>query len=182
MIHELAQTIQRLKTSPKVGANLSARMDIETSIKYLPVQDYLLFYEILEGKNQVNDIDAWQFGAEADLLAKLVLEGTKTATASAYDLYAVDNDPLPEVGSYDVILDGQEQAVCIIKIIKVSIVPFKDVSAEHAWKEGEGDKSLDYWRDVHQKFFTQCFDECDLTFTTDSRIVLEEFQVVYPQN
>lgn len=52
----LAQTIQRLKTSPKVGANLSARMDIETSIKYLPLQDYLLFYEILEGKNQVNVI------------------------------------------------------------------------------------------------------------------------------
>ena len=37
-----------------------------------------------------DDIDAWQFGLEADLLAKLVLEGTKTATASAYDLYAVD--------------------------------------------------------------------------------------------
>lgn len=30
-----------------------------------------------------DDIDAWQFGLEADLLAKLVLEGTKTATASA---------------------------------------------------------------------------------------------------
>lgn len=51
-----AQTIQRLKTSPKVGSNLSARMDIETSVKYLPIQDYLLFYEILEGKNQVNVI------------------------------------------------------------------------------------------------------------------------------
>ena len=129
-----------------------------------------------------DDIDAWQFGAEADLLAKLVLEGTKTATASAYDLYAVDNDPLPEVGSYDVILDGQEQAVCIIKIIKVSIVPFKDVSAEHAWKEGEGDKSLDYWRDVHEEFFKPYFEECGLTFTPESLIVLEEFQVVYPQN
>ena len=129
-----------------------------------------------------DDIDAWQFGAEADLLAKLVLEGTKTATASAYDLYAVDNDPLPEVGSYDVILDGQEQAVCIIKIIKVSIVPFKDVSAEHAWKEGEGDKSLDYWRDVHEEFFKPYFEECGLTFTPESLIVLEEFQVVYPQS
>ncbi|WP_422803083.1 ASCH domain-containing protein [Streptococcus sp. FT1-106] len=129
-----------------------------------------------------DDIDAWQFGLEADLLAKLVLEGTKTATASAYDLYAVDNDPLPEVGSYDVILDGQEQAVCIIKIIKVSIVPFKDVSAEHAWKEGEGDKSLDYWRDVHEEFFKPYFEECGLTFTPESLIVLEEFQVVYPQN
>lgn len=129
-----------------------------------------------------DDIDAWQFGAEADLLAKLVLEGTKTATASAYDLYAVDNDPLPEVGSYDVILDGQEQAICIIKIIKVSIVPFKDVSAEHAWKEGEGDKSLDYWRDVHEEFFKPYFEECGLTFTPESLIVLEEFEVVYPQN
>lgn len=129
-----------------------------------------------------DDIDTWQFGAEADLLAKLVLEGTKTATASAYDLYAVDNDPLPEVGSYDVILDSKDQAVCIIQIKKVSVAPFKEVSEKHAFKEGEGDKSLDYWRDVHQKFFTQCFDECDLTFTTDSRIVLEEFQVVYPQN
>lgn len=67
-----------------------------------------------------DDIDAWQFGAEADLLAQLVLEGTKTATASAYDLYAVDNDPLPEVGSYDVVLDSKDQAVCIIQIKKVS--------------------------------------------------------------
>ena len=29
-----------------------------------------------------DDIDAWQFGAQPDLLAKLVLDGTKTATAS----------------------------------------------------------------------------------------------------
>lgn len=65
-----------------------------------------------------DDIDAWQFGAQPDLLAKLVLDGTKTATASAYDLYAVDNDPLPEVGSYDVVLDSKDQAVCIIQIKK----------------------------------------------------------------
>lgn len=53
---ELAQTIQKLKTSPKIGANLSARMTIETSIKYLTVQDYILFYEILEDQKQVNVI------------------------------------------------------------------------------------------------------------------------------
>jgi uncharacterized protein YhfF len=70
----------------------------------------------------VMTIDAWQFGAQPDLLAQLVLDGTKTATASAYDLYAVDNDPLPEVGSYDVVLDSKDQAVCIIQIKKVSVV------------------------------------------------------------
>lgn len=127
-----------------------------------------------------DDIDAWQFSAEADLLAKLVLEGTKTATASAYDLYAVDNDPLPEVGSYDVVLDSKEQAVCIIQIKKVSVVPFKEVSAEHAFKEGEGDKSLAYWRQVHEEFFKPYYEEYGLTFTSESLIVLEEFEVVYP--
>ncbi len=127
-----------------------------------------------------DDIDAWQFGLEADLLAQLVLEGTKTATASAYDLYAVDNDPLPEVGSYDVVLDSKDQAVCIIQIKKVSLVPFKEVSEKHVFKEGEGDKSLDYWRDAHEAFFKPYFEECGLTFTPESLIVLEEFEVVYP--
>ena len=48
---ELAQTIQRLNTSPKVGCNLSARLDLETSVKYLPVQDYLLFISSWRIKN-----------------------------------------------------------------------------------------------------------------------------------
>ena len=72
-----------------------------------------------------DSIDAWQFGAEPDQLAQLVLKGVKTATASAYDLYKVDNEPLPQKGSYDVILDSQNQAICIIQIIMVSVVPFK---------------------------------------------------------
>lgn len=127
-----------------------------------------------------DDIDAWQFGTEADALAQLVLEETKTATASAYDLYHIDNVPLPEVGSYDVILDSKDRAVCIIQIKKVSVVPFKEVSEKHAFKEGEGDKSLAYWRNVHEAFFKPYFKECGLTFTPESLIVLEEFEVVYP--
>lgn len=125
-----------------------------------------------------DEVDAWAFGAQADLLAQLVLEGTKTATASAYDLY--QGEPLPEVGSYDVILDGQKEAVCIIQITKVSIVPFAEVSASHAFKEGEGDRSLAYWRQVHQSLFSDWFEEAGLTFTEKSQVVLEEFVVVYP--
>ena len=91
-----------------------------------------------------DEIDAWAFGVEADLLADLVLKGEKTATTSAYDLYAVDNDPLPQEGTFDIILDSQDQAVCIIEVTKVSVQPFHQVSADHAYKEGEGDKSLAY--------------------------------------
>ena len=36
-------------------------------------------------------------------------------------------------------------------------VPFDEVSKEHAYKEGEGDRSLAYWRDVHEDFFAEEF-------------------------
>ena len=53
-------------------------------------------------------------------------------------------------------------------------------SADHAYKEGEGDKSLAYWRQVHEDFFKDCFGEAGLAFTPDSKVVLEEFRKVYP--
>lgn len=127
-----------------------------------------------------DEIDAWAFGAEADKLADLVLRGQKTATASSYDLYGVDGEPLPQVGTFDVILDSRDEAVCIVEITKVTVQPFNQVAAEHAFKEGEGDKSLSYWREVHRSLFSQWHQEAGLTFTEDSKVVLEEFRRVYP--
>ena len=125
-------------------------------------------------------IDAWAFGVEADYLAELVLMGQKTATSSAFDLYAVGNEPLPKENELSVILDSKENAICIIETTKVEVIPFKEVSKDHAYKEGEGDKSLAYWRQVHEDFFTEWMREAGLTFTPDSKVVLEEFRKVYP--
>ena len=125
-------------------------------------------------------IDAWAFGVEADYLAELVLMGQKTATSSAFDLYAVGNEPLPKENELSVILDSKENAICIIETTKVEVIPFKEVSKDHAYKEGEGDKSLAYWRQVHEEVFTEWMSEAGLTFTPDSKVVLEEFRKVYP--
>lgn len=133
-----------------------------------------------ENPNIRGDFKAWSFGVEADKLANLVLQGTKTATSSAYDLYAIDGEDLPKEGSYDIILDHQGQAVCIVETTKVEVLPFKDVSAEHAFKEGEGDRSLAYWQDVHKQVFTEWLSNAGIPFTEDTKFVLEEFQVVYP--
>ncbi len=69
----------------------------------------------------------WAFGLEADLLAHLVVTGEKTTTASAYPLYELENEPLPAVGTYNVILDSKNNAVCIIQTKKVTIIPFYEV-------------------------------------------------------
>ena len=125
------------------------------------------------------EYEAWAFGSDADLLADLVVSGTKTATASAHSLYELENEPLPKAGAYSVILDSKENAVCVIRTTKVAVVPFNEVTAEHAYKEGEGDRSLGYWRKVHESFFAECLREVGLEFSPDMKVVCEEFVVVY---
>ena len=134
-------------------------------------------------KNKLADCEyeAWAFAGDVDLLAHLVENGKKTATSSAYPLYELKNEPLPKVGEYSVILDSNKNAVCVIQTDKVAIVPFNQVSAEHAYKEGEGDKSLDFWREIHEKFFTRCMEKASLKFTSEMKVVCEEFKVVHTQ-
>ena len=123
--------------------------------------------------------EAWAFGDVPDKLARLVLQGIKTATASSYPLYEQEGEPIPQPGEYSVILDSADEAVCIIRDTKVTVVPYREVTAEHAFKEGEGDRSLAYWQEVHEPFFTSEMEEGGLTFTEDMPVVCEEFEVVF---
>lgn len=125
------------------------------------------------------EYQAWAFGDDADLLAELVINDDKTATASAYPLYELENEPLPKIGEYSVILNSIGEAICVIQTTKVYVVPFCNVSEEHAFKEGEGDKSLSFWRNGHKKFFTECLSEVGKEFNEYMKVVCEEFKVVY---
>ena len=134
---------------------------------------------IKENKIENCEYEAWAFGVEPDLLANLVLTGQKTGTSSAYELYELSNESLPKTDDYSVILDSKGNAVCIIKNVNVEIIPFNEITAEHAYKEGEGDKSLNYWKSVHEDFFNKSFVEAGIEFSYDTNVVYEEFIVVY---
>lgn len=125
--------------------------------------------------------EAWAFGDDADKLAGLVLQGRKTGTSSAYPLYELEGEPLPETGEYSVVLDRREEAVCVIQTVNVTVLPYRQITADHARKEGEGDLSLAYWRQVHEAFFTEELREAGLTFTQDMPVVFEEFRRVWPE-
>lgn len=135
--------------------------------------------ELWERSGFTGTYEAWSFGEAPDKLANLVLQGIKTATCSAYDLYLIDNEPLPQTGDFNVILDSNDEAVCIIKTLKVYITEFNQVSEEHAFKEGEGDRSLSYWRKVHVSFLTDELASVNKTFDENTKVVCEEFEVVY---
>ncbi|MBQ8954508.1 MAG: ASCH domain-containing protein, partial [Clostridia bacterium] len=127
------------------------------------------------------DYEAWAFGGAADELAALVLTGRKTATSSAYPLYAAEGEPLPKAGEYSVILDSRGQAVCVIRTERVCVTPFDEVTARHAAREGEGDLSLEHWRAVHRAFFTREMASVRLAFDEKTDVVCEEFVRVFPK-
>ena len=123
--------------------------------------------------------DAWSFGSDADALAQLVLKGVKTATASLRYAYELENCDLPKAGQYSVVQDAGEEAVCIIRTTKVYCTPFCEVTADHAWKEGEGDRSLSWWRKVHEAFFSEELRTAGMSFDPGMDVVCEEFELVF---
>ena len=124
---------------------------------------------------------AWAFGGAPDKLAKLVMQGVKTATCSALALYEYENEEIPKAGDYSVILDSDGQAVCIIRTTKVYIETFDQVSERHAYLEGEGNRSLEYWRQVHEEFFTEELKTIQQNFDAKMELVCEKFEVVFAE-
>lgn len=124
---------------------------------------------------------SWSFGAlpaQADGLLELVLDGTKTATASALWDYESEGEALPEVGTLGIVLDSAEHPRALLATTQVDVVPFNEVGAEHAHLEGEGDRSLSHWREVHERFFRE-FRSHDREFTSDMPVVCERFVVLH---
>ncbi len=122
--------------------------------------------------------EAWSFGSDADKLAQLVKQGVKTATTSGYELYALDDDPLPQAGEYNIILNSKDQPVCVTVTKVVEVLPFKYISAEHAYHEGESDRSYAYWHRVHVDFFTREYADYGVSFSPESKCVCEVFELV----
>lgn len=110
-----------------------------------------LWNEFTEKINiECDKFDTWTFGDNTEVLIELVLKELKTATSSLYILY--ENEPLPRVGEYSAIVDNNGSAKCIIKTRKVDIVPFNEVTEEHAFREGEGDRKLETWKKYTNHF------------------------------
>ena len=125
---------------------------------------------------------AWPFGIGsemADELVELVLSGRKRATAGALWSYEHEGEPVPVPGDYSVVLDGAGRARCVIRTTHVEIVPFCDVDGAFAAAEGEGDLSLEYWRDGHWRYFSQELAGFGRSPEPDMPVVCERFEVVF---
>ena len=126
---------------------------------------------------------AWSFGDSEEManeLGELVRKGIKTATCSLLWEYEHDGDTLPEPGELSIITDGKGQPICLIETTEVQIRPYDQVDSRFAYEEGEGDRSLAYWRQAHWHFFSKVCDRLDREPVASMPLICERFQVIYP--
>jgi uncharacterized protein YhfF len=106
--------------------------------------------------------------ALADELLDLVVRGVKTATCSTED---EPNTSTP--GERWIVLDGSGEAACVIETTEVSYRRYNEVDAAFAHDEGEGDRSLAYWRQAHRRYFTRLG-----RFSEGMMLMCERFRLV----
>ena len=104
----------------------------------------------------------------ADELLELVLRGVKTATCSTED-----EPNLSKPGERWIVLDGRGDPRCVIESTEITFRPFNGVDAAFAFEEGEGDRSLAYWRSAHRRYFTRLG-----KFNGDMMLMSERFRLV----
>ena len=125
---------------------------------------------------------AWSFGdtdALADDLLRLVLEGAKRATTPSMWELEARGEPMPQPGDLHVVTDSAGVAQCILQTVQVAVVPFNEVDAAYARLEGEGDRSLDYWRRTHWAYYERVLAGTGYTPQSDMPVVCEQFDVVF---
>ena len=125
----------------------------------------------------------WYFGNTSEMareLAELVLRGEKRATATLLESAGLHPESAPVDDGYSVVTDFENNPVCVIKTTEIRHLSFDKVDAEFAFDEGEGDKTLRCWREVHHEFFTRDAAENGVEFNEKSIVVCERFELLYP--
>ena len=101
------------------------------------------------------------YGDSASLsseLIALICSGRKRAGTSLLWAMEVENESIPLVGELEIVVDHRNEPALVTRMTSVHVVPYDEVTAEYAAIEGEGDGSLEYWREAHWAFFSR---ECE---------------------
>lgn len=112
----------------------------------------------------------------ADELADLVLAGEKIATSSLLELYDYREAKISEVGDYALLLNGDKEAVAVVKVVRVGIRKFGAIDEQFAKEEGDG--SLENWLAIHLPYYTQQLASIDQPFSNDALLHCIWFEVV----
>jgi uncharacterized protein YhfF len=124
-------------------------------------------------------------GPLRDQLVAAILDGRKTTTSGLVADYEHENEPLPEPGLRQAVIDSAGQRVAVIEITAVRVLRLADVDLAHAVGEGEGYATVAEWRAGHERFWhsadvRESLGDPDFTVNDDTLVVAESFRLIEP--
>ncbi|MBA4549928.1 ASCH domain-containing protein [Thermoactinomyces intermedius] len=96
---------------------------------------------------------------------------------SALIFYELAKEPLPSTGDDSIIL-SKDEPVAIIQTIDVKIMPMNEVPEDFAIAEGEEDRTYQYWKETHEKFFQEELRKIGREFSEGLLLVCERFKLI----
>lgn len=76
-------------------------------------------------------------------------------------------------------LDGQGEPLVVYELYEVTIRPYDEVDASFAFEEGEGERSLESWREGHWRFFSRVHGALGIPTDEKMPLVCQRFRVVF---
>ena len=116
---------------------------------------------------------------DANECADLVINKIKRATATSLWWFEKNNQPLPKIGDQAIITDWNGTPKAVIETIKIEPTPYNEITPEFADIEGEGDKSLEYWKKVHKAYYQREMEPHGENFDENMIIICEHFETIY---
>jgi uncharacterized protein YhfF len=116
-------------------------------------------------------LETFSFGDSpemADYLLDCVINGRKRATC-----WSIADGQQTEVGKRTVVLNGKGEPAAVLETLELRQVKFCDVDLQFALDEGEGDETLEDWREGHRAYF-----ERNGGFSADMMLWCERFKLV----
>ena len=114
-----------------------------------------------------------------DELGELVRSGVKRASAGLAAEWEADGDPLPCAGDVEIIIDGQGEPLAVVEVIEARTVPFGQVDEAFARDEGEGDRTLAWWRDAHRRYFEPICERLGTPLDETTPLVCRRFRLLH---
>ena len=148
-------------------------------------KEVLDFWEKVKTKTGIEGdfLDAWGFGDNPELIDELlgyVLEGIKRTSTDLLKESELEGWPSNHEGEYNIILNGKDQPIAVIKTVSVRRVKYSDVDADHAYWEGEGDRTLETYFKEHDLYYKRRGEALGFEFNKDMEVDLVRFELVYP--
>jgi uncharacterized protein YhfF len=116
---------------------------------------------------------------DANILAELTKKGIKKAISHSLLGLQNRNEQLPRKGDFMVVTDWKGEAKCIVRTTAVTLKPYFSIHSSYAQVEGEGDMSLEYWKESHWNYFTKELQQFGREPRESMIVVCQEFEKVY---